>query len=97
MYEARYERLEFLSRLDAVFQRHSPNGSEKSPHLGWSERSNRRSGENGESAVFLPISGFGGDDGKTLYLTAQGNLYRMPLKIPGIRPNGDNQKLAAQR
>ncbi|HSK30525.1 MAG TPA: SMP-30/gluconolactonase/LRE family protein, partial [Candidatus Limnocylindria bacterium] len=28
-----------------------------------------------------------GDDGKTLYLTAQGSLYRMPLKIPGIRPN----------
>jgi gluconolactonase len=27
-----------------------------------------------------------GDDGKTLYLTAQGTLYRMPLKIPGIRP-----------
>jgi gluconolactonase len=24
-----------------------------------------------------------GDDGKTLYLTAQGSLYRMPLKIPG--------------
>jgi gluconolactonase len=28
-----------------------------------------------------------GDDGKTLYLTAQGSLYRMPLKIPGIRPD----------
>ena len=39
---------------------------------------------------------WGGDDGKTLYMTAQGTLYRMPLKIPGIRP-GDNQKLAAQR
>jgi gluconolactonase len=25
-----------------------------------------------------------GDDGKTLYLTAQGSLYRMPLKISGI-------------
>lgn len=24
-----------------------------------------------------------GDDGKTLYMTAQGSLYRMPLKIPG--------------
>jgi gluconolactonase len=24
-----------------------------------------------------------GDDGKTLYLTARGSLYRMPLKIPG--------------
>jgi hypothetical protein len=29
-------------------------------------------------------------------MTAQGTLYRMPLKIPGIRPGG-NQKLAAQR
>jgi gluconolactonase len=29
---------------------------------------------------------WGGDDGKTLYLTAQGTLYRMPLNIPGIRP-----------
>ena len=28
----------------------------------------------------------GGDDGKTLYMTAQGSLYRMPLNIPGIRP-----------
>jgi gluconolactonase len=28
-----------------------------------------------------------GDDGKTLYLTAQGSLYRMPLKISGIAPN----------
>lgn len=26
-----------------------------------------------------------GDDGGTLYLTAQGSLYRMPLKIPGSR------------
>jgi hypothetical protein len=25
-----------------------------------------------------------GDDGKTLYLTAQGTLYRMPLKVAGI-------------
>ena len=39
---------------------------------------------------------WGGNDGKTLYMTAQGTLYRMPLKIPGIRP-GDSQKLAAQR
>ena len=39
---------------------------------------------------------WGGDDGKTLYMTAQGTLYRMQLKIPGIRP-GDSQKLAAQR
>jgi gluconolactonase len=40
---------------------------------------------------------WGSDDGKTLYMTAQGTLYRMPLNIPGIRPNGDHQKLAAQR
>jgi gluconolactonase len=38
-----------------------------------------------------------GDDGKTLYMTAQGTLYRMPLSIPGIRPGGENHKLAAQR
>jgi gluconolactonase len=37
-----------------------------------------------------------GDDGKTLYMTAQGSLYRMPLKISGIRPV-DDQALAAQR
>jgi len=29
---------------------------------------------------------WGDDDGKTLYMTAQGSLYRMPLNIPGIRP-----------
>ena len=29
-----------------------------------------------------------GDDGKTLYLTAQGNLYRMPLMIAGMLPAG---------
>jgi gluconolactonase len=40
---------------------------------------------------------WGGDDGRTLYLTAQSALYRMPLKIPGIRPGGQNHKLAAQR
>ncbi len=40
---------------------------------------------------------WGGDDGKTLYLTAQGTLYRMPLNIPGIRPGGENDKLASQR
>ena len=40
---------------------------------------------------------WGGDDGKTLYMTAQGTLYRMPLNIPGIRPGGENHKLAAQR
>jgi gluconolactonase len=40
---------------------------------------------------------WGGDDGKTLYMAAQGTLYRMPLNIPGIRPGGENHKLAAQR
>jgi gluconolactonase len=30
---------------------------------------------------------WGGDDGKTLYMTAQGSLYRMPLNISGIRPD----------
>jgi gluconolactonase len=29
---------------------------------------------------------WGGDDGKTLYMTAGDKLYRMPLNIPGIRP-----------
>jgi gluconolactonase len=40
---------------------------------------------------------WGGDDGKTLYMTAQGTLYRMPLNIAGIRPGGENHKLAAHR
>ena len=40
---------------------------------------------------------WGGDDGKTLYMTAQGTLYRMPLNIPGIRLGDENHKLAAQR
>jgi sugar lactone lactonase YvrE len=40
---------------------------------------------------------WGGEDGKTLYMTAQGTLYRMPLNISGIRPGGDNQKLTSQR
>jgi gluconolactonase len=40
---------------------------------------------------------WGGDDGKTLYMTAQGTLYRMPLNIAGIRPGGENHKLAAPR
>jgi gluconolactonase len=31
---------------------------------------------------------WGGADGKTLYLTAQSALYRMPLNVPGIRPVG---------
>jgi gluconolactonase len=29
---------------------------------------------------------WGGADGKTLYITAQNTLYRMPLNVPGIRP-----------
>ena len=29
---------------------------------------------------------WGGDDGKTLYITAQNTLYRMPLKVSGVRP-----------
>lgn len=32
---------------------------------------------------------WGGDDGKTLYMTAQETLYRMPLNIPGIRPGSE--------
>jgi gluconolactonase len=36
-----------------------------------------------------PIHNFawGGNDGKTLYLTATDKLYRMPLMVEGIRPN----------
>jgi len=40
---------------------------------------------------------WGGEDGKTLYLTAQSALYRMPLNIPGIRPEISTKELAAQR
>ena len=40
---------------------------------------------------------WGGEDGKTLYLTAQSALYRMALNIPGIRPADRMNKLAAQR
>jgi gluconolactonase len=29
---------------------------------------------------------WGGTDGKTLYITAQNTLYRMPLNIAGVRP-----------
>jgi gluconolactonase len=40
--------------------------------------------------VFVPRHphnmAWGDDDGMTLYLTAQSGLYRMPLKIPGVRP-----------
>jgi gluconolactonase len=38
-----------------------------------------------------------GDDGKTLYLTAQGSLYRMPLKITGSRHNGRVSDLSRAR
>jgi gluconolactonase len=31
---------------------------------------------------------WGDSDGRTLYLTAQTGLYRVRLKIPGIRPGG---------
>jgi gluconolactonase len=29
---------------------------------------------------------WGGDDGRTLYLTARSALYRIGLRVPGIRP-----------
>jgi len=29
---------------------------------------------------------FGGADGKSLYVTAEGNLYRVPLRVAGVRP-----------
>jgi gluconolactonase len=31
---------------------------------------------------------WGGDDGRTLYLTAQTGLYRIRLNVPGVRPGG---------
>jgi gluconolactonase len=31
---------------------------------------------------------WGGDDGRTLYLTAQTGLYRIRLNVPGLRPGG---------
>ena len=40
---------------------------------------------------------WGGNDGKTLYMTARDSIYRMPLNIPGIRPADGQNKLAAQR
>jgi gluconolactonase len=40
---------------------------------------------------------WGGEDGKTLYLTAQSAIYRMPLNIPGLRPEDENHKVASQR
>ena len=38
-----------------------------------------------------------GDDGKTLYLTAQGSLYRMPLKASGSNPDMANTNLSQAR
>ena len=38
-----------------------------------------------------------GDDGKTLYLTAQGSLYRMPLKASGSTPDMPNTNLSQAR
>jgi gluconolactonase len=40
---------------------------------------------------------WGGDDGKTLYMTARDSIYRMPLNIPGIRASDGMDKIAAQR
>jgi gluconolactonase len=40
---------------------------------------------------------WGGDDGKTLYMTAETALYRMPLNIPGVRPTNGAGKVASQR
>ena len=40
---------------------------------------------------------WGGEDGKTLYLTAQSAVYRMPLNIPGIRPTNAAKTVAARR
>jgi gluconolactonase len=34
---------------------------------------------------------WGGEDGKTLYMAAQGTLYRMPLNVSGIRMNGGSR------
>ena len=34
----------------------------------------------------LPANFAWGDDGKTLYLTARDRLYRMPLRVEGVRP-----------
>jgi gluconolactonase len=35
-----------------------------------------------------PIHNFawGGPDGSALYMTARGSLYRMPLRVQGVRP-----------
>jgi gluconolactonase len=38
-----------------------------------------------------------GDDGKALYLTAQGTLYRMPLKASGSRPGMPSTNLSQAR
>ncbi|NNE39008.1 MAG: hypothetical protein HKN08_11935 [Gammaproteobacteria bacterium] len=29
---------------------------------------------------------FGGEDARTLYVTARTSIYRVPVNIPGIRP-----------
>jgi gluconolactonase len=39
---------------------------------------------------------WGGEDSKTLYLTARSALYRMTLNVPGIHPTGNMNTLAAQ-
>jgi gluconolactonase len=39
---------------------------------------------------------WGGENSKTLYLTAQGTLYRITLNVPGIHPTDDMNTLAAQ-
>ena len=38
---------------------------------------------------------FGGEDGRTLYMTARTGLYRMRLLVPGIRPQPAKTSLAA--
>jgi gluconolactonase len=40
---------------------------------------------------------WGGADGKTLYITAQSTLYRMPLNIPGVRPHAGVGELSHGR
>ncbi len=37
---------------------------------------------------------WGGEDGKTLYITAESRVYRMPLKIAGVRPKVDSTTTA---
>jgi len=40
---------------------------------------------------------WGGDDGKTLYMTARDSIYRMPLNIPGIPTANGMNNVTAQR